>query len=219
MSLHLMLVTAAMLTIPFSSHGMTDRITNPFFPFSPGETMIYAGKEDGESVRERVEVLSKAVTIDGVSVLTVRDTLFVDGQIAEQTDDWYAQDRSGNVWYLGENSKAYEHGRLASTGGSWQAGKNGAAAGIVMLAHPRVGDAYRQEDAPKVAQDEARVTDLGRNVSVPYGRFTATICTLESSPLEPHARENKCYAKGLGLVRSYSGDGSTDLRLESVAKN
>jgi hypothetical protein len=161
-------------------------------------------------------VLSQRIVINGISVTTVRDIVYVNGQLAERADDWYAQDSSGNVWYLGEDSRAYKNGRVVSTAGSWMAGENGASPGIIMPAHPRIGDRYRQEYAPKIAEDRAQVTALNAAVKVPYGRFSETVVTRDYSLLEPGAQEYKVYAKGVGLVRSYSDDGSTDLRLQTV---
>lgn len=207
------MIYAVLLTGIFSAHNMSAKITNEFFPLSPGVRMTYKGTEDGRPAREEVEVLPSTTTVAGAPVTTVRDSLYVDGRLAERTDDWYAQDRAGNVWYLGEDSKAYKKGHLVSTVGSWQAGENGARAGIMMLAHPHVGDRYHQEYAVKTAQDEANVTRLNWDVSVTYGRFRATVCTQESSALEPAARDYKCYAKGVGLVRAYSD--TTDLRLQT----
>jgi len=215
---HMLVIVAiaVMLNPAFSAHTATSAITNQFFSLKPGVTMVYAGKEDGKPAREEVSVLAHGTVIDGVKVITVRDIVYVNGQLAERADDWYAQDSSGNVWYLGEDSRAYENGRVVRTAGSWAAGKNGAAPGIMMPAHPHVGDRYRQEYAPKVAEDQAQVTALNAAVEVPYGRFSATVVTRDFSPLEPGAQEYKVYAKGVGLVRSYSDDGSTDLRLQTV---
>jgi hypothetical protein len=208
-----------LLLAAFSAHGIVDKVTNEFLPFSPGVTMVYAGTEDGKPTREEVQVLSKGVLVDGVRVTTVRDSVYADGHLTEQTDDFYAQDRAGNVWYLGEDSKAYERGRAVSTAGSWRAGEHGAAPGVMMLADPRVGNSYHQENAPKIAQDEAQVTSLNTAITVPYGRFIATVCTRETSAMEPGAREFKCYAKGVGLVSSWSGSAPGErLELERVYK-
>lgn len=212
----LILAMAVMLSPTFSARNATSSITNQFFSLKPGAKMVYTGKEDGKPAREEVSVLSEGMVINGVKVVTVRDIVYVNGQLAERADDWYAQDSSGNVWYLGEDSRAYENGRVVRTAGSWMAGKNGAAPGIIMPAHPRIGDRYRQEYAPKIAEDQAQVTALNAAVNVPYGRFSATVVTRDFSPLEPGAQEYKVYAKGVGLVRSYSDDGSTDLRLATV---
>jgi hypothetical protein len=212
----LVIVIAAMFNPTFSARNTTDTITNQYFSLKPGLKMVYVGREDGKPAREEIYVLPRVTVIDGVRVATVRDTVYMNGQLAERADDWYAQDASGNVWYMGENSRAYKNGRVVETAGSWEAGKNGAAPGIIMPAHPRIGDRYRQEYAPKIAEDQAQVTALNAAVKVPYGKYSATLVTREFSPLEPSAQEYKMYAKGVGLVRSYSDDGSTDLRLQFV---
>jgi hypothetical protein len=211
-----LLASAAMIMPTFSARTATSAITNEFFSLKAGLIMVYAGKEDGQPAREVVSVLSRTTVVDSVKVTTVRDTVYINGRLAERADDWYAQDSSGNVWYLGEDSRAFKDGRVVETAGSWAAGKNGAAPGIMMPAHPRVGDRYRQEYAPKIAEDQAQVTALNSIVNVPYGRFSTTVVTRDFSTLEPGAQEFKVYAKGVGLVRSYSNDGSTDLLLVSM---
>ena len=132
-------------------------IDNPFLPFVPGTVMRY--RETGDDGRGRVvvRVTHRTKTVQGVETVVVRDRAFVGGELVEDTFDWYAQDRQGNVWYFGENTKEYENGQVVSTAGSWKAGRDGARAGIVMKAHPRVGDTYYQEYAPGVAEDQATV--------------------------------------------------------------
>ncbi|HEV2878920.1 MAG TPA: hypothetical protein VGW96_04985 [Candidatus Eremiobacteraceae bacterium] len=212
------LTLASMMNPMFSPHTMASSITNEFFPLTPGVMFVYTGKEDGKQAREEIQVLSKSTVINGVKVITVRDVVYLDGQLRERADDWYAQDASGNVWYLGEDTKEFENGRVVSTAGSWKAGENGATAGIMMPARPRIGTSYHQEYAPKIAQDEAQVTALNALVTVPYKRFSVTVCTRESSPLEAGSLEHKCYAKGVGLIRSSSDDASTDLQLQAIKK-
>ena len=115
--------------------------------------MVYRSTDAGETGREVVRVTHRTRLVDGVRVRVVRDRAYVGGELVEDTRDWYAQDRRGNVWYFGENTKTLRNGKVTSTKGSWAAGRNGASAGIVMEAHPKVGDTYSQEDAPGVAED------------------------------------------------------------------
>jgi hypothetical protein len=136
----------------------------------------------------------------GVNTTVVRDQVFVDGELAEDTFDWYAQDRQGNVWYFGEDSREIENGKVVSTEGSWEAGVDGAKPGIVMLGEPRVGDAYRQEFYRGEAEDQARVLALGESMTVPYGSFDQVLVTEDRNPLEPRLLENKLYAPGVGVV-------------------
>ena len=122
-----------------------DVIDNPFYPLLPGSRWVYEGTSDGETERIEVEVLAERRTVMGIAAVVVRDQAFVDGELAEDTLDFFTQDAEGNVWYLGEETAEYEGGEVTSTAGSWEAGVDGALPGIVMLADPAVGEAYRQE--------------------------------------------------------------------------
>lgn len=188
---------------PFpGADAFVDRIDNRYLPLIPGAVYIYKGSEDGEEQRNVVEVTHETKPILGVDAVVVRDTVMdSDGELIEQTLDWFAQDESGNVWYLGEDSKDYENGQVVSTEGSWEAGVDGAAPGIIMEAQPRVGDVYKQECAPGVAEDEAEVLKLKHSVKTPVGKFSHALLTRESTPLEPDVAETKAYAQCLGLVR------------------
>jgi hypothetical protein len=130
----------------------------------------------------------------------VRDTVTLDGELIEDTFDWFAQDIDGNVWYLGEDTKEYENGEVVTTEGSWEAGVDGAEAGIVMLANPQVGDAYRQEWYPGHAEDVAEVVSLNEEVTVPFGTFTNCLQTRDFSTLEPELNEFKYYCTSVGAV-------------------
>src|SRR4029453_50499 len=114
--------------------------------------------------------------------------------------DWFAQDTQGNVWYLGEDSKEYERGKVVSTAGSWEAGVDNALPGIVMRAVPDMGDAYRQEYLRDEAEDLAEVVRLGARAKVAFGRFDNLLVTKEWTPLEPRTVEKKYYAAEVGLV-------------------
>ena len=132
--------------------------------------MVYRSTDDGETGRKVVRGDAPHEGWSTVSaVRVVRDRAVVGGELVEDTHDWYAQDRRGNVWYFGENTKTLRNGTVTSTKGSWAAGRNGASAGIVMEAHPKVGDTYSQEYAPGVAEDRAKVLSLDAAATVPYG--------------------------------------------------
>jgi hypothetical protein len=175
-------------------------IDNPFLPFVPGTVMRYRETGDDGSGRDVVRVTHRTKRIQGVETVVVRDRAFVRGKLVEDTFDWYAQDRRGNVWYFGENTKEYENGRVVSTAGSWKAGRDGARAGIVMKAHPLVGDTYRQEFSAGVAEDRATVLSRNAVKTVPYGSFHHLLRTRDFTPLEPGVVENKFYARGVGSV-------------------
>jgi hypothetical protein len=178
------------------------KIDNRFHPLEPGTTFIYRETADGETERDVVTVTNKTKTILGVKTVVVRDTVTdANGDLVEDTFDWYAQDKAGNVWYFGEDTKEYKNGRVVSTEGSWQAGVKGAKPGIVMEAKPRPGDSYMQECAPGVAEDAAKVLRLGQSVTVPFGTFDDVLVTKDYNLLEKPV-EHKYYAPCIGLVRA-----------------
>jgi hypothetical protein len=193
----------------FDPRDFVPVVDNRYFPLRPGSRFVYVGTEDGERERVITDVTHRQKTILGVKVVVVLDRVFLDGALAEKTLDWYAQDKKGNVWYLGEDSKEYENGKVVSTAGSWEAGKHGARPGIIMLAHPHVGQSYQQEFALGVAEDRARVLSLQTSVSVPYGSFKHCLKTAETTPLEPGAREIKLYCRGVGFVKGDDVSGGT----------
>jgi hypothetical protein len=175
-------------------------IDNPYLPFVPGTRMIYRERSEDGRGRDVVRVTHRTKVVDGVTTVVVRDRAYLRGELVEDTRDFYAQDHQGNVWYFGENTKEYENGKVVSTEGSWQAGVDAAHAGIVMEAHPKVGDTYSQEDAPGVAEDMATVLSLDASRTVPYGSFDNLLKTRDFSPLEPSVVERKFYALGVGSV-------------------
>jgi hypothetical protein len=178
------------------------RIDNPYMPMRPGSRWVYRETDaDGTAQRVVVKVTRRTKRIaNGVAARVVRDTVTERGRLVEDTFDWFAQDRAGNVWYLGEDTTEYENGRPVSKEGSWEAGVDGARAGIVMLARPRPGRGYRQEHAPGEAEDRARVLSLDDQAEVPAGHFTGLLMTKDWNPLEPRVLEYKLYARRVGLV-------------------
>ncbi|MEK7399723.1 MAG: hypothetical protein AAB116_22510, partial [Candidatus Poribacteria bacterium] len=121
------------------------KIDNKYFPLVPGTTFIYQGKTEDGTERNEVYVSQKTKTILGVTCIVIEDRVWVNDDLVESTLDWYAQDKVGDVWYFGEDSKEYDKGAVVSTKGSWEAGVNGAKPGIIMQANPQIGKSYRQE--------------------------------------------------------------------------
>lgn len=190
-------------------------VDNPHFPLTPGTTFVYEGESEGEPIRDEVYVTNETRMVMGVKAIVVRDREFEDEELAEETFDWYAQDKDGNVWYFGEDSREYDDGEVVSTDGSWEAGVNGAQPGIIMEGDPKVGDTYRQEYWAGEAEDMAEVVSLDESVFVPYGSFEACLKTKEWNPLEPGVEENKYYAAGTGLIMEITVKGESE-RLELV---
>jgi hypothetical protein len=182
--------------------NFVEGVDNPYMPLLPGMTYVYKGTQDGKPALDIMRVTRQSKQILGVNVTVVHDRVYIGGELHEDTLDWYAQDKQGNVWYFGEDSKDIENGQVVSTEGSWEAGVDGARPGIIMKAHPRRGDFYAQERAGKVAQDRAKVLRLGATSQVPFGSFTRVLQTKEFTPLEPGVVEHKFYARGIGFIRS-----------------
>jgi hypothetical protein len=199
---------------PIRPGNFVSRIDNPFAPFKHGAWWEYRGQTPDGVERDRVEVLDVHRTIQGVNVTAVRDRVWIDDELTEDTVDWFAQDVRGNVWYFGELSKAFEDGLLSSLEGSFEAGKDGAKAGILMKAAPRVGEMYRQEWSPGSAEDMAQVQSLNAPDDVPFKGSAKVLMTREFSALSPGEEELKFYVPGIGLTLEL--DLETGERLELV---
>ena len=195
--------------------GWSDTIDNAYFPLLVGSTYVYTGVKDGEPQVDRVIVTDVTKQILGVTTTAVLDRVFINGELAEKTYDFYAQDATSNVWYFGENSQEIEDGKVVSREGSWEAGVNGATAGIFMKAHPAVGDGYFQENAVGVAQDHADVLGFDAHVKTGFASFNNCLHTNETSPLEPDVLEEKFYAAGIGEVKEQSVTEGEALHLKS----
>jgi hypothetical protein len=180
-------------------------IDNPYLPFTPGSHWTYQARTEDGLERIKVAVTDQHKRVMGIDAVVVHDTVTVDGELVEDTFDWYAQDRDGNVWYLGEDTHEYEDGKPINSAGAWQAGVDGALPGIVMPAEPQVGMAYRQEYYPGEAEDMGEIIRLGGTIAVPVGRFTDIVVTRDWTPLEPDVVEEKTYAPGVGLVAEAKG--------------
>ncbi len=179
-------------------------VDNPFFPLVPGTIWKYVEHEGGTIRENEVTVTSHTRTVMGVTCIVVHDVERANGVVKEDTDDWYAQDRKGNVWCFGEDTKeSLARGRM-TTEGSWEAGIGRSQPGIIMLANPAPGAPYRQEYGPGHAEDMGQVVAVGDSVKVPFGSFTGCVRTREWSRLEP-GTALKWYARGVGLVRERSG--------------
>ncbi|MDQ1643369.1 MAG: hypothetical protein QOJ90_2720 [Actinomycetota bacterium] len=183
-------------------------IDNQYFPLPVGRKLVYTGVKDGQTQTDRVTVTSQKKVILGISTTVVFDVADHNGTVLERTFDYYAQDRQGNVWYLGEDTTHYLANGKGDTSGSFTAGVDGAQPGIIMKADPQIPDAYRQECYAGQAEDTAFVVGRGGITRVPYGRVSNTLSTLEATQLEPGAYDEKVYGAGLGIVseRSLTGD-------------
>src|SRR5690348_13348256 len=189
-------------------------ITNQYFPLTRGDVFTYEGSIKKQSEVETITVTRSTPTVDGISVVEVRDQESDGGTPVEDTRDWFAQDDSGNVWYMGEFTTQLPD---MTHDGSWTAGVDGAEPGLIMEASPQVGDTYCQEDAPGIAEDAGQVVSVTASRSVPYGDFGGNVLqTKDFSLIEPHS-EYKYYAPDVGMIEAIAlNGGSEDVQLSSL---
>jgi hypothetical protein len=177
-------------------------VTNPYFPLVPGTVVRYRGTDEGEHLHERLEITHHTKMIQGVRTRVVLDVMRrADGSLAEKTHDWYAADEDGNVWYFGEQTATYdEQGHLESREGSWEAGVDGARAGLIMPADPHPTDAFRQEFLRGHAEDQAWIVQKDAVTRTPLRRFHHVVRSMEWSRLEAGVVSQKFYGRGVGII-------------------
>ena len=200
----------------FSVNSAT--VSNDYFPLQPGTTWTYQVETEDGVETIVVEVLEATRTVDGVLCAIVRDRVFIEGLLIEDTHDWYAQDRDGNVWYMGEEVVNYEYDDddnviATDSDGAWQSGIDGAVAGIIMKVTLVPGDSYRQEYWEGEAEDMGEIVALDVLVTLADGTTHICLQTRDWNPLEPGADEFKYYAKGIGVVVEETIDGEERVEL------
>lgn len=196
----------------------TTRIDNPYWPMDPGTRWTYR-ETDQEGARLEVVVTVSDQTeriANGVTARIVRDTVTEDGEIVEDTFDWYAQDKGGNIWYLGENTAEFEKGKLVTKEGSFEAGVDGALPGIIMPSDPKDGMQYRQEYYKGKAEDNGEVLSTDEMAQSPFGHFDNALLTKDTISIEPNVLEYKLYAKGIGPVLTLGVSGGPGSREELI---
>jgi len=180
-------------------------VNHPYFPLVPGTRFRFVERGRRDTLDNEVEVTRDTRRILGVACVVVHDRVLAHGRVLEDTFDWYAQDRSGNVWYFGEDTREYEGGQT-DTSGSWEAGVRGARPGIVMQARLAPGRPYRQEYAPGEAEDVGQIVAIADRATVAFGGFAGCVKIKEWSLLEPGV-EFKWFARGVGMVRAETPGG------------
>jgi hypothetical protein len=188
-------------TVQLDPDNFTADITNPYLPLAVGERWV-SEEVDQEGNRERIELTVLDETYEvalGIETRVIQDTVTMDGEVVEDTRDWYAQDSDGNVWYFGEDTAKYESGKV-SMDGSWEAGVDGAQPGIAMPAEPRRGLAYRLEYLAGQAEDRAVVLSADEMVELPLGSYDDVVLTRDTNGVEPDVSELKFFAPGIGQV-------------------
>jgi hypothetical protein len=197
----------------------TPKVTNPWFPLTPGKVLVYTGDKDRVPAIDIFAPSRRTRVIDGVRTRVVEDRLYTNGFLGERTSDYYAQDRCGNVWYFGEDTAELDRkGKITSRSGSFHAGVHGAEPGVFMQANPQIGREFRQEWAPGQAEDKYRALDFSSSATVPFGSFHGTLLlTAETTALEPGVLDHKYYLRGVGsLLETTVRGGHETLRLSEV---
>jgi hypothetical protein len=200
--------TAAPYSVDIRPDEFVTGVDNAYFPLAPGAKYVYESRTSEGLEQATVEVLPETRQVMGVPATVVHDSVTLDGELIEDTYDWYAQDIQGNVWYLGEDVTNYENGQVQDKAGSWETGVDGALPGILIFGDPaaHLGETYRQEYYAGVAEDMGNLLSLGESVSVPFGSFTGALKTLDYTPLEPGVKEEKYYIRDVGLVKTVDPD-------------
>jgi hypothetical protein len=195
-------------------------VDNPYFPLPPGAKWEYAIRQGNVSKQtDTLEVLKDKRTVNGVQATVVRDTVSAGNQIVEDTFDWFAQDKYGNVWYVGESVDNYVAGILVSHSGSWEWGVDGALPGIIMWADPsaHLNEEYRQEYYLGKAEDMGQVLSVNESLAVPFGSFDQVVKTLDFSKIEA-GQEQKFYAPGVGLLKEMDVNGNEEVVLVKLTQ-
>jgi hypothetical protein len=202
------------LTIPTPTPDPDDfvaRVDNEYLPLAPGSTWTYRARGGVGERTVTVTVAEETVEIQGVAATVVHDVArTADGALVEDGRDWFAQDTAGNVWWFGEHTTSYDRGAVSAER-SWQAGEDGAEAGLAMPAEPRVGDGYRQAYQEGVVEDRAAVLDVSASLTIPYGDFDDLLRTEHTTPLAPELVEHRYHAPGVGLVYALAAEGGDEV--------
>ena len=191
-------------TPTISAADFVQVVDNPYFPLIPGTRWVYAGKlANGGTERIELEILHETYMVNGVAATVLHDTVYQADQLVEETFDWFAQDKAGNVWYLGEAVDNYENGQLVDHHGSWEWGVDGALPGVNMWANPaaRLDQIYYQEYYAGAAEDQGQLLSASEQLTVPAGVFTDVVQTYDFSALDPNLQEHKFFAPGVGNIK------------------
>ena len=191
--------------------NFVDSITNPYWPMRVGNTWKYENTDEEAVETIDIEVLEEKKQIMGITCTVVRDRVYEEGKLVEDTYDWFAQDKAGNVWYMGEDSREMDGDKIINYEGSWEAGVDGAKPGIVMWANPFPGIPYRQEYYFDEAEDWGQVVEILPSMNIGDTTYQNVVKTKEWTPLEKDHTENKYYAPGVGLIKEQVLTGGTGM--------
>ena len=180
--------------------NFTIKITNPHFSLSVGKKITYAGDALGGTEKTEINVLTETRKIMGVETLVYSDKVWLNGELIEDTKDYLAQDKEGNVWYFGEEAVNMEKGKVLDHKGSWIAGVDGALPGIWLKANNKVGDSYRQEYYKGQAEDMTDVIATNVTVKTKLATYLNCLKMFDWTPLNPESKENKYYCPEVGAL-------------------
>jgi hypothetical protein len=186
-------------------------IDNPWVPLKPGTVLTSKGEDEGTPARDVFRVTHGTKKILGIRATVIDDRVIEHGRVVERTQDYYAQDKAGNVWYLGEDTATYKpNGQVESREGTFRAGRDGARGGIFMPAHPKVGQSGWQEYYVGHAQDRFKVLNFHAKVQTPAATSRHAMLIEETTPLEPKVVDHKIYVRGIGTVREETVKGGNE---------
>ncbi|MGA8805246.1 MAG: hypothetical protein WB866_11190 [Solirubrobacterales bacterium] len=194
-------------SVQINPADFTTRINNAWFPLKPGTRFVYSSTKD-RSPSDVMTVTRRTAVLDSVLCVVVHDYVYESGKLSEKTNDYYAQNKDGSVWYFGEDAfDAGKHGKLTLSPDTWHSGVDGALPGVFMPPNPQLGEQHYQEYYPGHAEDQFQVTSLSARVRVPFGSFKHTLETSETSRLEPGVVDRDYYVRGVGQVLERAGAG------------
>ena len=203
--------------LPPPARDFVRTIDNPWFPLKPGTVLTYDGQDEATPARDVLRVTRRTKLIQGIRATVILDRVYKHGRLAERTHDYYAQDRTGNVWYLGEDTATLKpNGQIQSREGSFRAGRDGARGGIFMPAHPKPGAQGWQEYYLGHAQDRYKILNKHTTVRTPAVSTRHAMLVQEITPLERGVVDHKIYVRGIGTVREQTIKGDNE-RFELVS--
>lgn len=190
--------------VTLNPEDFTAVVDNPYLPRIPGTRYVYESPTDEGVERIEIEILTETREVMGITATVMRDTVYLNGEVIEDTFDWFAQGKNGDVWNLGEDVSNFKDGELVDKHGSWEAGVDGAQPGIVMFGDPaaHIGEIVRQEYYKGEAEDMTQILSIDEQVTIPFGSFENVVKMLDTTPLEPDRREEKYYAQGIGVIKT-----------------
>jgi hypothetical protein len=191
------------LTVPTPTPDRADfrgDATNPWFPLVAGTTWTYRQYTPTSSREVSAEVLPELREVAGVATTAVRWTFRDRGRTRTAMVRWYAVDNDGNVWWFGQQVVRPDVLLDPLARRSFQAGRDGAQAGLVLSAVPRVGDGYLNAQQPHVVERRSTVLSVDGSVATTGQDFHDTVVTSVLSALAPVHTVQTYFARGVGMV-------------------